>query len=567
VSVSSRLGQWSRDLRAGRAFYGLGFAPCAALHLAGAALLYQTEEGPLALTLALLTWTFLNLLWIAVLRRPAVAAALSFVLLEALLVLSEFKFNILSMTISFFDFLIVDADTVDFLLGIFPEVRASVAALATVTVPALILLWWVDPFRIRRRTAAVGAAICLSIMVALGLAFPEEPWEAFWGVSHISKLTRSGVQSISEIMTHSLFDSDTGSARLGPDAPCRPAGKPPHIIMVLDESSFDVRAAPGTKVPAGYGSYFRSFDGQERALMVEGHGAPTWYTEYNVLTGLSARSYGRFRYYLTRIAAGRVFRGLPLSLRRCGYETISLYPAPGGFLGARRFQTTTGIEHFFDLHDMGESNEFLLPDRFYFDLALRTIARERGQAPLFIFTYLAANHFPWTSAFRPDLTPDWQPLGNSPEVDEYIRRQTMTAKDYADFRARLAHDFPSDSFLIVRFGDHQPSISASMIEPGLSADMLARRLMTYDPRYFATYYAIDTVNFAPADVSSALDRLDAAYLPLVVQEAAGLSLDASFVEQKQIFSRCAGVFYDCGRGAEARRFNGLLIAAKLIKGL
>ena len=28
--------------------------------------------------------------------------------------------------------------------------------------------------------------------------------------------------------------------------------------------------------------------------MVEGAGGPSWYTEYNVLTGLSARSYGRF---------------------------------------------------------------------------------------------------------------------------------------------------------------------------------------------------------------------------------------------------------------------------------
>ena len=91
--------------------------------------------------------------------------------------------------------------------------------------------------------------------------------------------------------------------------------------------------------------------------------------------------------------------------------------------------------------------------------------------------------------------------------------------------------------------------------------------MTYDPRYFTTYYAIDTVNFTPKDMSSALDRLEAPYLPLVVQEAAGLPLDPSFAEQKKILERCHGLFFHCAGGAEARRFNRLLIDAGLIKGM
>ena len=50
--------------------------------------------------------------------------------------------------------------------------------------------------------------------------------------------------------------------------------------------------------------------------MVEGAGGPSWYTEYNVLTGLSVRSYGRFAESVTRFAAGRVKRGLPHALRQ-----------------------------------------------------------------------------------------------------------------------------------------------------------------------------------------------------------------------------------------------------------
>ena len=38
-------------------------------------------------------------------------------------------------------------------------------------------------------------------------------------------------------------------------------------------------------------------------------------------------------------------------------------------------------------------------------------------------------------------------------------------------------------------------------------------------------------------------------------------------EQKKIFERCKGLFYGCDAGAQARRFNRLLIDAGLIKGL
>ena len=99
-------------------------------------------------------------------------------------------------------------------------------------------------------------------------------------------------------------------------------------------------------MPAGYGRHFHSFDGKERSFIVEGAGGPTWFAEYSVLTGLSARSFGRFAYFVTRIAAGRVERGLPHALQRCGYRTFTLYPARGAFMSARSFQKTTGIQQF-----------------------------------------------------------------------------------------------------------------------------------------------------------------------------------------------------------------------------
>jgi hypothetical protein len=318
-------------------------------------------------------------------------------------------------------------------------------------------------------------------------------------------------------------------------------------------------------VPPGYQRHFQSFDGKARKLIVEGAGGPSWFTEYNVLTGLSARSYGRFATSVTRIAAGHVARGLPNALSRCGYKTFSLYPFYGAFLGSRGFQTTAGVERYLDMKDLGARG--LEPDSFYFDQATSIIAREHGQGPLFLFVYTAANHFPWDFRYRPELTPGWRDPGNAPNIDEYIRRQTLSARDYSGLLDRLKRDFPTDSFLIVRFGDHQPEFAYRIIDPSLKEAALARHLEAFDPRYFTSYYAIDTVNFKPADLSSALNTLEAAYVPLLVQEAAGVPLDPSFAEQKKILKRCHGLFYRCNGGAEASRFNRMLIDAGLIKGL
>jgi hypothetical protein len=223
------------------------------------------------------------------------------------------------------------------------------------------------------------------------------------------------------------------------------------------------------------------------------------------------------------------------------------------------------MQTFVDQDALGTSR--IEPDEFYYNTALRMIERERAKGPMFLFVYLAKNHYPWSYRWRPDLMPEWSGPGNAPEVDEYLRRQSMSFHDYAALLERLARDFPDESFLLVRYGDHQPEFASFILEPWLDEAGINRRLMTYDPRYFTTYYAIDAVNFRPANLSSALETIEGPYLPLVVQEAAGLPLDPSFAEQKRILERCKGLFYACAGGAEARRFNRLLIDAGLIKGL
>lgn len=560
----------------------LGIVCVAALHLGALYALVTTEYGPFHIALALLAWLFANCLVLLFLPRPGVAAALSLAVTVVLIALSRFKFDILQLSITFLDLLIVDRDTFSFLLSVFPRLKWPLLLAAAAAVPVLWLIWRTDPFRVSRRISIALLAVAGVAISVMAIVRPEQPWEPFQGVNHISNLARSGVVAMSRLSSTGWIEADPPSRPSLPLArgahaaaptllpvsdDCEAKAKRPHIIMLLDESSFDVTAAPGIKVPAGYTDYFKSVDGKQRSFVAEATGGPTWYTEFNVLTGLSARSFGDLKFYVTRIAAGRVTRGLPGALQRCGYKTVSLYPTYGDFLGARTFQKALGVEQFIDMAEMGV-NEDMQPDSFYFGQALKVLAREvPSRAPVFMFLYLTANHFPWTDVYKPELTPQWRAPGNTDEIDEYIRRQTVTARDYGEFVATLKRDYPEESFLIVRFGDHQPAISQKMIEPDLDRGHLAKRLMAADRRYFATYYAIDAVNFSPVDLSSSLDRLDAAYLPIVIQDVAGVPLDPSFAEQKNIMLRCRGAFYSCNKGAEARRFNRLLIDAGLIKRL
>src|SRR5215469_1714779 len=440
----------------------------AALHLAALGLMLWSEAAVVPKVVFFFTWGLLNFFWLAVLRRPAVAAALSLMMIVVLILLSRLKYDIIRMTANFLDVVIINSDTVGFLLAIKPDLEGKILLALALVLPALTLIWLVDPFRVRLRTAGAGFAACAAALVGMAFAFPQEEWDAFAGENYVSKFSRSGVAAVSELVTHGYMESDatiTDRLRTLPASVCAPGRKPPHIILVHDESSFDIRVLPGVKVPADYGGHFRSFDGKRRHFIVEGAGGPSWYSEYNVLAGLSARSFGRFAYYVTQIAAGRVERGLPATLRRCGYRTFSIYPALGAFMSAKSFQTSTGMQRFLDQDVLGTNR--IEPDRFYYDAAVRMIERERDKGPMFRFVYLAANHYPWNQRWRPELTPDWTAPGNAPDVGEYLRRQSMSFADYAQLLDRLREKFPGEPFLLVRYGDHQPDFASLMLEPVL----------------------------------------------------------------------------------------------------
>ena len=109
----------------------------AALHLAALAVLLSWEYGLFAITLSLLAWVFVNCLFLLVLRRPGVVGGAGAGLMVLLIALSRFKFDILQLSLTFLDFLIIDRDTFSFLLSVFPQLRTQLIVAAMLAVPVL----------------------------------------------------------------------------------------------------------------------------------------------------------------------------------------------------------------------------------------------------------------------------------------------------------------------------------------------------------------------------------------------------------------------------------------------
>ena len=280
VTMLSALSSLANRLEAGNSIAerrAWRLAPAAALHLTALAIMALTETDLVAAFAFLLTWGLLNFFWLGLLRRPAVAAALSLAMVVILVLVSRLKHEIISVTANFLDVMIVDRDTISFLMNILPDLYRNVAISILVGLPLVVLLWRFDTIRLRPRTALAGFAACLAGITVVSFAQPQADWEIFLNGSYVSKFARSGVAELSSLMTHGYMESDavvTDRLKMLPEATCAPNTKPPHIIMVHDESSFDIRVASSVKVPDGYGAHFRSFDGRARQFLVESVGGP-----------------------------------------------------------------------------------------------------------------------------------------------------------------------------------------------------------------------------------------------------------------------------------------------------
>ena len=104
----------------------LRIALIAAFHLAALGLMAWSEGDIVPNAVFLLTWGLINFFWLVLLRRPAVSAALSLMMIVVLILLSRLKYDMIWMTANFFDVWIVNADTISFLFSVRPDLSSKI---------------------------------------------------------------------------------------------------------------------------------------------------------------------------------------------------------------------------------------------------------------------------------------------------------------------------------------------------------------------------------------------------------------------------------------------------------
>jgi phosphoglycerol transferase MdoB-like AlkP superfamily enzyme len=451
----------------------------------------------------------------------------------------------------------------DTLLGI---TIAVVAAGAATWFAAL-----VDKARVPRRWPAVCFALlaCLAWAADLGRG-PRRHTEFYFENAYVLNFYSSWSETARALWRGTLIEADrphpaaSQLLSLAPPATCTPTAKAPHIILIHHESAVQPSLFPALDYDRSLDTFFRSADGRFNKLRVETFGGASWLTEFSVLTGLATQSFAGMNQLAQQIMTGGIRDSLPQTLARCGYRNVMFYPMLRHFLGAGRFFDSVGFDKIFD----AKAQQAKLPnerDRFYYASALDEIGRhlQSSSQRLFLYVQTMATHGPYDYAYSPEVAVPGGGPGTPPETGEYLRRLAMSRMDYTFLRSELTRRFPDEAFLIVRYGDHQPTAVQSLL--GFGDDASIEDIMASgNEAARVTYYAIDAVRYRPPSVP-AVEKLDVAYLGTVVLESADVPLPSSYRERKRLMMLCNGRYQDCPEQQQILRFHRSLIDAGLIK--
>src|SRR5258705_692923 len=129
----------------------LPMALVGAVHLAALSLMLWSEMGFVPKLIFCLTWGVLNFFWLALLRRPVISAAFSLAMIVILILVSRLKYDIIWMTANFLDLMIINSDTISFLLAAELELYRQVLITHAMLVPLLSLLSCIVSLRVLPR--------------------------------------------------------------------------------------------------------------------------------------------------------------------------------------------------------------------------------------------------------------------------------------------------------------------------------------------------------------------------------------------------------------------------------
>ena len=502
-------------------------------------------------------------------RRVFFSSIVTFSLVALVCLCSLEKKAMMNMALHSYDlFFYFNVATLEFLWGDYRiYVVGAVAALLAAAIVAA-LAWRFDATRLSRLASGLALAVAVAAAGALepeataeGGAFRMFAQEG----SFVSAFYLSWSETWRTLARGQLVEAAARTAL--PDfarsSKCAPTSKPPHIVLIHQESLVPPSLFPQLQYDRALDQFFLSGNGRLHRLRVETYGGGSWVTEFALLSGISTKAFGDMRMFVQVLMEGRLKDTLPQSLENCGYRTLMLFPMSNGFVSLDRFYRSIGFSEILDREAQGAPTT-KERDRFYFQNMLNAMERhfKSSDQPLFVYVQTMASHGPYDSAYMPEETVLGGGPGTSPEMSEYLRRAAMAQRDGDFLMGELKRRFPTEPILVVRYGDHQPSATRDLINEVWGDD-------SPDigeggaPGPFITFYAMAGHNY-PLPPLPDYDPLDVAYLGTVMLEAAGLPLSEAQRERKRLMAACKGRYFGCEPRSDILAFHRRLINSGLV---
>jgi phosphoglycerol transferase MdoB-like AlkP superfamily enzyme len=503
-------------------------------------------------------------------RRALFATTITVALIALINGVSAAKLAAMGMVLHAYDlaFYATSWSTISYLWSAVP--RTMLAFLASLALACLVgwLAWRLDATRVSRWRASLALVTALLLATATGLTKYDRRYTQFyWESMYVSSFYSSWAETAETLWRGQLIEAapvnNTGSFPAA--EPCRTAGRPPHIVLIHQESIVQPSLLPGIAYDRNVDAMFQSHDGRIHQLRVETYGGASWLTEFSILTGLSTHSFGGMRPFVQALLAGKVRGTLTETLTHCGYRNVLFYPMEKNFVSNARFYDAVGLKEIFDRKTQ-RAPSMMERDRFYYANALDEMEKHvaASKAPLFTYIQTMSGHWPYDAAFEPELQVAGGGPGTDAEMHEYLRRVSLAKVDYDFLKQELARRFPREPILIVQYGDHQPMATRKLL--GFSPETLVEEVANGAGALgYITYFAVEALNHTPPPLPRQ-DIVDVPYLPSIILDQAGLGLPAPDRERMRLLEACDGHYHGCPNPARQGilAFHRRLLDSKLI---
>jgi phosphoglycerol transferase MdoB-like AlkP superfamily enzyme len=503
-------------------------------------------------------------------RRVLVAAVLTVAMMAIVVIASAEKVRLMHMAIHAYDivYYLSSPATLKFLFLNFPAPMIQLFGAFAMLGFAAWATSVIDPTRVARSHAAAAVAVLMALTGwSASVKGSRADMQNFEQDLALSTFYASWSETAETLWRGQLFEASpsAGGAPFVIPASCDLPRKPPNVILIHQESVVPPEYFPKLGYDKKLDPMFRSDDKKLHPLRVETYAGASWLTEFSILAGVSTYSFGGMRPFVQALMAGKVHDTLPEALGRCGYRNTVFYPLSKNFVSNGRFYSAVGMPEIFDMKDQGSKTGYER-DRFFYNnmLSMMDTHFATSAKPLFTFLITFATHQPYYNTFMPEVKVAGGAPGTPSEMNEFLRRLGMAHMDYDWMKAELARRFPNERFLIVHYGDHQPTSTWPLLsEADRNAIRSKDRTITKDSAAYLTYYAMEGINYTVPPMPD-VATLDVPYVGTALLEAAGLPLSPAYQERKRLMQVCNGRYNGCEKPNEILSFHRRLIDSGLM---